>query len=173
MSFSTAVILKGRNKRCWRLLLFLCNCVLLNFANTKKIKKMGTNNPPKMQIDNVIFRMDDDLLNRKTNLGQSGSKRNPLLPIWFFPRCYRELFKSDLTLLFKTVDNVPNHHLMAFHRRLRRSWNGICSETKTKISRLGSAKEAFFIKFKMLKRDQNLFSDDTMGSCENDEGIAG
>ena len=139
MSFSTAVILKGRNKRCWRLLLFLGNCVLLSCAHTKK----GTKNPPKMQIDNVIFRMDDDLLNRKTNLGQSGSKRNPLLPIWFFPRCYRELFKSDLTLLFITVDNVPNHHLMAFHRRLRRSWNGICSKTKTKISRLGNAKDDF------------------------------
>ena len=77
MSFSTAVILKGRNKRCWRLLLFLGNCVLLK----QKRQKMGTKNPPKMQIDNVIFRMDDDLLNRKTNLGQSGSKRNPLLPI--------------------------------------------------------------------------------------------
>ena len=36
MSFSTAVILKGRNKRCWRLLLFLGNCVLLNCVYTKK-----------------------------------------------------------------------------------------------------------------------------------------
>ena len=70
MSFSTAVILKGRNKRCWRLLLFLGNCVLLK----QKRQKMRTKNPPKMQIDNVILRMDDDLLNRKTNLGQSGSK---------------------------------------------------------------------------------------------------
>ena len=117
---------------------------------------MGTRNPPKMQIDNVILRMDDDLLNRKTNLGQSGSKRNPLLPIWFFPRCDRELFKSDLTLLFKTVDN--NHHLMAFHRRLRRSWNGICSKTKTKISRLGNMQRMIFYQIENVeKRPKPVF----------------
>ena len=114
---------------------------------------MRTKNPPKMQIDNVILRMDDDLLNRKTNLDQSGSK----LPIWFFPPCYWELFKSDLTLLFKTVDNVPNHHLMAFYRRLRRSWNGICSETKTKISRLGNAKDDFFSNWKCWKETKTCF----------------